>query len=141
VSVYLCVQILSALPRRSISGCSSGIFIVSPSQWPKPCQITIPMVQGLLMLDAVTWSSHDNCATTCHEGHLIGHPPHWKTWALGFQPSFHAILVSYALLMCLSGSRTVGPTSSLIPRLEAGYMHPCILSLAPSPIPSCRQPP
>src|SRR5467141_3226203 len=32
VSVYLCVQILSACPLWSISGCSSGIVIVSPSQ-------------------------------------------------------------------------------------------------------------
>src|SRR5882672_5138557 len=31
-SVYLCVQILSACPLWSISGCSSGIVIVSPSQ-------------------------------------------------------------------------------------------------------------
>src|SRR5467141_3151410 len=31
-SVYLCVQILSAHPLRSISGCSSGIVIVPPSQ-------------------------------------------------------------------------------------------------------------
>jgi len=32
VSVYLCVQILSAHPLKSISGCSSGIVIVFPSQ-------------------------------------------------------------------------------------------------------------
>src|SRR5467141_5447208 len=31
-SVYLWVQVLSACPLRSISGCSSGIVIVSPSQ-------------------------------------------------------------------------------------------------------------
>src|SRR5467141_2844235 len=31
-SVYLCVQILSAHPLKSTSGCSSGIVIVSPSQ-------------------------------------------------------------------------------------------------------------
>src|SRR5882672_12855502 len=31
-SVYLCVQLLSARPLWSISGCSSGIVIVSPSQ-------------------------------------------------------------------------------------------------------------
>src|SRR5882672_3356565 len=30
-SAYLCVQILSARPLRSISGCSSGIVIVLPS--------------------------------------------------------------------------------------------------------------
>src|SRR5882724_925167 len=32
-SVYLCVQILSAPLLWSISGCSSGIVIVSPSQF------------------------------------------------------------------------------------------------------------
>src|SRR5882672_2230427 len=31
-SVYLCVQILSAHPLKSISGCGSGIVVVSPSQ-------------------------------------------------------------------------------------------------------------
>src|SRR5882672_9652354 len=61
--------------------------------------------------------------------HLISRHGPW-----GFQPLFHAIMVSYALLMPLSGSRTIGPASSLIPGSEAGYMHPCILSLAPSPI-------
>src|SRR5882672_11157834 len=34
------------------------------------------------MLDPVMWSSCDNCATTHHGGHLVGHPPHWRTWAL-----------------------------------------------------------
>src|SRR5882672_9243878 len=56
--------------------------------------------------------------------HLVGrHGPR------GFQPSFLAILVSYILLMPLSGSRTGGSTSSLIPGSEVGYMHPCILFL------------
>src|SRR5882672_6607026 len=32
VSVYLCVQTLSAHPSWSISGCGSGILVVSPSQ-------------------------------------------------------------------------------------------------------------
>src|SRR5467141_3200899 len=32
VSVYLCVQILSAHLLNSISGCSSGIVVVFPSQ-------------------------------------------------------------------------------------------------------------
>src|SRR5467141_4374540 len=31
-SVYLCVQILSAHPLWSISGCSSGLVVVFPSQ-------------------------------------------------------------------------------------------------------------
>src|SRR5467141_1550204 len=88
----------------------------------------IPMLQGLLTLDLVTWSSCHNHATMCHEGCLIG------IWGpLGFQPSFHTILVSYPLLMSLSGSRTVGSMSSIILESGAGYMHPCILSLAPSP--------
>src|SRR5882672_11709188 len=51
----------------------------------------------------------------------------------GSNPHF-MLFQSHALLMPLSGSRTVGPKPSLIPRSEAGYMHPCILSLAPSPI-------
>src|SRR5882672_12371496 len=34
------------------------------------------------MPDPVTWSSHDNRATTPHEGHLVGHPPCRQTWAL-----------------------------------------------------------
>src|SRR5882672_10379957 len=34
------------------------------------------------MLDPVTWSSHDNRATTHHGGCLIGHPPRRQTWAL-----------------------------------------------------------
>src|SRR5882672_4908740 len=47
-----------------------------------PSRITIPMSQGLLTLDLVTWSSHDNCTTTHHGGRLVGHPPHRRTWAL-----------------------------------------------------------
>src|SRR5882672_10489456 len=47
-----------------------------------PSRIMIPMSQGLLMLDPVTWSSCDNHATTCHKGHLIGRPPRRQTWAL-----------------------------------------------------------
>src|SRR5467141_2281359 len=39
-------------------------------------------MQGLLTLDPVTWSSHDNHATTHHGGHLISCPPHRQTWAL-----------------------------------------------------------
>src|SRR5882672_9065173 len=92
------------------------------------------MSQGLLMLDLVMWSSRDNCATTCHGGHLVSCPPHWWTWALRVQPLFHAILVSSILLMPLSGSRTGGSACSLIPRLDVGYMHPCIFSLALSPV-------
>src|SRR5882672_5925446 len=34
------------------------------------------------MLDPVMWSSCDNRTTTCHGGHLVGHPPHRQTWAL-----------------------------------------------------------
>src|SRR5882672_5166007 len=34
------------------------------------------------MPDPVTWSSHDNRATTRHEGHLVGRPPHRQSWAL-----------------------------------------------------------
>src|SRR5882672_1165167 len=34
------------------------------------------------MPDPVTWSSHDNRATMRHEGHLVGCPPCWQTWAL-----------------------------------------------------------
>src|SRR5882672_4411663 len=56
--------------------------------------------------------------------HLVGrHGPR------GFQPSFPAILVSYILLMPLSGSRTSGSASSLIPRSEVGYMCSCVLFL------------
>src|SRR5882672_2114236 len=51
----------------------------------------------------------------------------------GFQPSFPAILVSYTLLMPLSGSRTSGSTSSLIPGSEVGYMCPCVLFLGSVP--------
>src|SRR5882672_3765206 len=40
------------------------------------------MMQGLLMLDPVTWSSCDNHATMRHGGRLIGCPPCWQTWAL-----------------------------------------------------------
>ena len=105
-----------------------------PSSGQSPAQITIPMFQGLLMLDPVMCSSLDNCATTCHEGCLISCPPCWQTGPWGFQPSVPAILVSYTLLMPLSGSRTGGSMSSLIPRLEAGYMRPSALSMAPSPI-------
>ena len=36
-SVYLCVQILSAFPPWSISGCSSGLVVVSPSQFGSNC--------------------------------------------------------------------------------------------------------
>src|SRR5882672_4954964 len=39
-------------------------------------------MQGLLMLDPVTWSSHDNRTTTHHGGRLVGCPPHQQTWAL-----------------------------------------------------------
>src|SRR5882672_3403297 len=45
-------------------------------------RIMSPMVQGLLTLDPVMWPSCDNCATTRHGGHLIGCPPHRRTWAL-----------------------------------------------------------
>src|SRR5882672_7971459 len=60
--------------------------------------------------------------------HLVGrHGPR------GFQPSFPAILVSYILLMPLSGSRTGGSMSSLIPRSEVGCMCPCVLFLGSVP--------
>src|SRR5882672_6878856 len=42
-------------------------------------------------------------------------------------------MVSYPLLMPLSGSRTSGSVSSLIPRSEVGYMRPCILFLGSVP--------
>src|SRR5882672_7271082 len=42
-------------------------------------------------------------------------------------------MVSYPLLMPLSGSRTSVSASSLIPRSEVGYMHPCILFLGSVP--------
>src|SRR5882672_12487063 len=45
-------------------------------------RITSPTMQGLLMLDPVMWSSHDNRATMLHGGHLIGCPPRQQTWAL-----------------------------------------------------------
>src|SRR5882672_2795953 len=34
-------------------------------------------------LPSVTRASRDSCATTRHEGHLIGHPSRRQTWALG----------------------------------------------------------
>src|SRR5882672_2322223 len=61
--------------------------------------------------------------------HLVGRHGLW-----GFQPPFHAILVSYTLLMSLYGPRTGGPVSSLIPGSEASCMHSCLLPLVPSPI-------
>src|SRR5467141_1931730 len=42
-------------------------------------------------------------------------------------------MVSYILLMPLSGSRTGGSVSSLIPGSEVGYMCPCILFLGSVP--------
>ena len=30
----------------------------------------------------VTWPSHDNHATTCHQHHLVGRPPSQQTWDL-----------------------------------------------------------
>src|SRR5882672_271831 len=57
----------------------------------------IPMLQGLLMLDPVMWSSHDNCATMCHEGCLISHPPHRKTWVLGVP----TLVSYYSGLICI----------------------------------------
>src|SRR5467141_1188019 len=82
------------------------------------------------------WPSHDNGATTCHAGHLVGHPPCWHTWVLGVPSLFSC----YSCLICIidvpfSGARTGGPVSSLIPNLGVICMLPCILSLAPSPIP------
>ena len=56
-------------PSIPNSSCTSG-------------QITSPTMQGLLMLDPVTWSSCDNRATMRHGGHLVGHPPRRRTWAL-----------------------------------------------------------
>src|SRR5882672_2664519 len=86
------------------------------------------------MLDLVTWSTRDNRATTRHGGHLVGGHGSW-----GFQPLFHAILVSYVLLIPLSGSRTGGSTRSLILGSDVGYMCPCIFSLARFPhADSCR---
>src|SRR5882672_1492102 len=61
--------------------------------------------------------------------HLIGGHGPW-----GFQPSFHAILGLYTLLMPLSGSRTGGSAYSFIPESDVGYMCPCISSLALSPV-------
>src|SRR5882672_5130600 len=46
-------------------------------------RITSPTMQGLLMLDLVTWASHDNSATMHHGGRLVGCPPCRRTWALG----------------------------------------------------------
>src|SRR5882672_11377169 len=54
--------------------------IISSSH--NPSRIMIPMSQGLLTLDLVMWSSHDNRATTRHGGRLVGRPTHWRTWAL-----------------------------------------------------------
>src|SRR5882672_9210813 len=56
----------------------------------------------------------------------------------GFQPPFHAILVSYTLLMSLSGSRTGGSASALIPDSEASCMRPCPLLFVPSSVPFMR---
>src|SRR5882672_8886350 len=64
--------------RLSLITCPSSI----PSSSQNPSQITIPRFQGLLTLDPVTWSARDNRTTTCHGGHLIGHPPCRQTWAL-----------------------------------------------------------
>src|SRR5882672_5732547 len=66
--------------------------------------------------------------------HLVSGHGSW-----GFQPLFHAILVSYVLLIPLSGSRTGGSACSLILGSDVGYMHPCIFSLACLPhADSCR---
>src|SRR5467141_235874 len=64
--------------QLSLVTCPSSI----PSSSRNPSRITIPRFQGLLMLDPVTWSAHDNRATMHHGGHLVGHPPCWQMWAL-----------------------------------------------------------
>src|SRR5882672_3931730 len=56
--------------------------------------------------------------------HLSGRHGPW-----GFQPLFHAILVSYTLLMSLYRLQDQWIHTFLIPESEAGCMLPCILPL------------
>src|SRR5882672_85036 len=61
--------------------------------------------------------------------HLAGRHGPW-----GFQPLFHAILVSYTLLMSLYRLQDRWICTFLIPEAEAGCMLPCISPLALSSI-------
>src|SRR5882672_10264204 len=65
--------------------------------------------------------------------HLTGRHGPW-----GFQPLFHAILVSYTLLMSLYRLQDRWIRTFLIPELEAGCMLPCISPLALSSVTCMR---
>jgi len=89
----------------------------------------IPTASGTQAPSEVTWPSHDDHATTCHPGHLIGGPGAWR-----FQPSFfpsisillhaNASLIAPKLLYAYLLSF---PTWRLIVCAPLSCLHPCLL--------------
>src|SRR5882672_8744460 len=88
----MCTDLSQSCPTSSHSPPSS-----IPSCGQSPGRIMSHTVQGLLMLDVVTWPARDNRATTHHEGHLISHPSHRQTWVLGFP----TLVSCYSGLICI----------------------------------------
>src|SRR5882672_10890994 len=70
----------------------------SPNCGQNTHQTMIPMMDQPWVLSSVTWPSHDNPATTCHEGCLVGSSPHRNTWVLGVP----TLVLCYSCPICIT---------------------------------------
>src|SRR5882724_12998696 len=69
----------------------------SPSE-PQLAQLHIP--SGMQQLSTITWSSHDDRATTHHPRCLVGKPTSQQSWDLGVPTLFlFNLFPSYCMLM------------------------------------------
>ena len=103
-------------------------------QRPEHSSECTPLALGMQIPSEITWTSHDNHATTCHPGHLVGRPPSQWMWDLRV-PTLFLSNLSYCMLilhwLLYSGYTCTCSHSPLTGQLYA----PCALfaSLSPSP--------
>jgi len=72
-----------------------------PKSQPEPWSECNPMALGMWMPSKVTWPSCDDCAITCHPGHIVGRPPSQWTWDLRVPTLFLFHLFSYYCMLTL----------------------------------------
>src|SRR5882724_5445039 len=73
-------------------------------------------------LSKITWSSHDDHATTCHLCHLVRRPSCWQTWDLRVPTLF-----SFNLFLSYDMYLFSIPTWRLIVCAPVPCSHPCLL--------------
>src|SRR5882672_1315483 len=104
---------------------------------------TLPhALQVFRMLYSVTWAPRDSHATTHHAGHLVGHPPHRQTSALGVPTPISCYSVFIYLIDV--PLQDPGPVDPHLPSFLDRRLVVCIPVSFPwhhPSSPSCGQPP